>query len=68
MKKLQWKKDYGDGYYTEDWVLWIDGNPTTNIAAQGGGNYKVAYVNDEEVALCDTFKEAKQIILEELGF
>lgn len=65
MSKIVWKKDYGDGYETDDSVLWINGKPTKSFVSQNSGIF-YAYVNDKEIAMADTRKEAKIIILDEL--
>ena len=67
MKNYCWKKDYGDGFYTEDHVLWIGGKPTENVVAQGGGAYWVIYRQDEQYCLTDTLKQGKAVLLELLG-
>lgn len=63
---IRWKKDYGDGEYTEDLVLWLDGKPTNHSICDCGG-FKSVFVYGEEIAMVDTFKEGKEMIREELG-
>ena len=63
---IRWKKDYGDGEYTEDLVLWLDGHPTDNCISDCGG-FKSVFVGGVEIAMVDTFKEGKEMIREELG-
>lgn len=64
--KLNWKKSYGDGQYTIDTVLWIDGKPTDNVISPVSGYYSL-YVNDERYGEADTISEAKETILKALG-
>ena len=63
---VRWKKDYGDGEYTEDLVLWIGNHPTAHYICDCGG-FKSVYLFGEEFAMVDTFKEGKDMIREELG-
>lgn len=64
---IKWKKDYGDGYETDDSVLWIDGNPTENIVSPCSG-YFTAYVNGNEEYISDTRTDAKNYVLDALGY
>lgn len=63
---IRWKKDYGDGEYTEDLVLWLDGHPTNSYICDRGG-FKSVFVGDEEIAMVDTFKEGKEFIMWAIG-
>lgn len=66
MNNLKWKKDYGDGSYTEDTILWIDGEPTDNIISPSSGFY-VVYVNGIKEYITDNRKDARDYILNALG-
>ena len=65
--KKSWKRDYGDGYETDDTVLWINGKPTENIVSPLSSECYFAYVEGIEVGMFSTRKEAKQYIENELS-
>ena len=65
--KITWKKDSGDHEETYDTYMWVDGKPTQNCVSPCSGIY-FAYLNDREIGMADTCKEAKQMILEEGGY
>ena len=64
--EIRWKKDYGDGEYTEDVVLWLDDNPTKSYICDCGG-FKSVFVDGVEIAMVNTFKEGKEVIRSELS-
>lgn len=66
-KGFKWCRDYGDGEYTEDAVLWYHGNPL-NICisgAEGNGGYGSLFLGDKEVYIADTRKELKEFFWED---
>ena len=67
MKKISWKHNYGDNEETYDTVLWLDNKPTNNYISGISSCCHSAYIDGEEKYICDTIKEAKQFILEELN-
>ena len=68
IKKIQWKKDYGDGECTDDTVLWINGQPTTCVISGLSSQCRCAYMDDEHIGFYyDTNKEVKELIFEKLG-
>ena len=66
-KNWKFKKDFGDGYETDDSVLWISGKPTDNYVSGISSACHSAYVDNEFIGYYDTVKEAKEAILYELG-
>lgn len=66
-EKLVWKHDSGDHEETYDWYLWINGKPTENLISQWSGIYSY-YEDGVEIGIADTLREAKQLLLEELGY
>ena len=67
MAKIRWKRDYGDGYETDDSVLWIDGKVTQHCVSPYSAACYCAFIDNKEVGMFDTREEAKNYILEELG-
>lgn len=67
MAKIKWKRDYGDGYETDDSVLWINNKPTNNSVCCVSGGCYYAYVNNKEIGVFSTLKEAKEEILKEVS-
>lgn len=58
MVKIQWKRSYGDGEETSDYVLWANGKPTAWVISQAGC-WRLMYGKDE-LYLADTLKECKE--------
>lgn len=65
--KLTFKHNSGDGQLTDDWYLWINKKPTKHCVSQCGAIF-YAYIDGEEKAMFDSLKEAKEFILEKLGY
>jgi SH3-like domain-containing protein len=63
-KRMVWRKDYGDGYETEDLVLWVDGKPTDTIINEYSEECYILDVDGEEIGLYDTKADAKRDALE----
>ena len=64
---IKWRKDWGDGYETDDSVLWINNEPTNNCVS-GYGDCQYAYINDKQVSyIFESRSEAKAYLLGELG-
>lgn len=65
-KGFGWHKDYGDGEYTEDAVLWYKGNPL-DIVISGAecGQYGVLFLGEKIVYYADTRKELKDFFWED---
>lgn len=67
MAKYRWRRDYGDGYETDDSVLWIEGKPTDHCVSPISTACYFAFIDNKEVGMFDTREEAKKYILAELG-
>ena len=61
MKNLKWKRDYGDGEQTDDFVLWVNGKPTDNVISGWRGCW-YGYINNQEIGMFESVKEAKTYI------
>jgi len=59
MTKEQWRRSYGDGECTEDYVLWVNGEPTDTYISEVSTKCYALYIEGEEVGLFNTIKEAK---------
>lgn len=59
MKKSVWRKTYGDGELTDDYVLWIDGEPTDVVISPLSGCWSLMN-GKEEIYIADTVKECKE--------
>lgn len=64
---LKWRKTYGDGDYTDDLVLWIDGKATNHVISQNSGYY-VCYIDDVNSYITNSVRDAKLFILSSLGY
>lgn len=58
----KWRKTYGDGFITDDYVLWVDGKPTDYVISPISGCY-TAFEGNEEIGIYDSVKDAKAEIL-----
>lgn len=58
--KISWKRDYGDGEYTEDSVAWYHGNPLDICISGDEYGYVALYLGNREVQIADTRKELKE--------
>lgn len=63
----KFKRDYGDGYETDDSVLWIDGEPTEYCVSPVSSCCYAAMEGYSTIGYYDTRKEAQEVIKEELG-
>lgn len=63
--KKTWRRDYGDGYETDDSVLWINGQPTDHCVSQSSGVF-YAFIDGSRAGFFDSLKEAKEFILSEI--
>lgn len=61
-KKNGWFRDYGDGYETDDTVLWVDGEPTENIVSPISSQCFYGYYEGTEIGVFPTRSEAKEEI------
>lgn len=61
--KASWKRSWGDGYETDDTVLWVDGHPTSVCISPISGCH-CAMVGNQQICIYDTIKECKSDLLE----
>lgn len=60
--KITWKRDSGDHQETYDSYMWINGKPTDNCISPCSGVY-YAYLNNRQIGMADSAKEAKEMIM-----
>jgi hypothetical protein len=60
MAQIKWRKSYGDGEYTEDYVLWLNNEPTDYVISPStyGGWWLMVGRND--IGCFDTLKTSKE--------
>lgn len=65
-KKLKWRKTYGDGEYTEDYVLWNGNEPTEYIICESTYGGWWVMKGRTELSCWDYLKTAKNELLKYL--
>lgn len=68
MDYIKWKNNHGNNYKTSDLVLWINFAPTNNYIEKCDDGYFSVYVNGNYEYATNSKKEAREYILNAIGY